>query len=99
MSPEDLNLNGFTHLNFAFAFFDPSTFQISPMDANSASLYSRFTALKANFDGLKTWVSVGGWSFTDRELRILSASPGCPIHLVDFLPSFFPLHDLVSELS
>jgi chitinase len=67
VSPEDLNLNGFTHVNFAFASFDPSTFQITPMDSNAASLYSRFTGLKAKYSGLQTWVSVGGWAFTDRE--------------------------------
>jgi chitinase len=65
VSPEDLNLQGFTHINFAFSFFDPSTFQITPMDANGASLYSRFTALKSTKSGLETWISVGGWSFTD----------------------------------
>lgn len=43
VSPEDLNLNGFTHINFAFAFFDPSTFEIAPMDTASGKLYSRFT--------------------------------------------------------
>ena len=65
VAPEDLNLNGFTHINFAFAFFDPSTYQITPMDANGASLYSRFTGLKSKASGLQTWISVGGWSFTD----------------------------------
>ncbi|KAI0476398.1 hypothetical protein GGR56DRAFT_642454 [Xylariaceae sp. FL0804] len=65
VSPEDLNLNGFTHINFAFAFFDPTTFAIAPMDVPSGKLLSRFTALKENNDGLETWVSVGGWSFTD----------------------------------
>ncbi|KAG6986626.1 hypothetical protein G7Y79_00075g098980 [Physcia stellaris] len=35
------------------------------MDANSAALYSRFTSLKSNQNGLQTWISVGGWSFTD----------------------------------
>ena len=35
------------------------------MDSNSASLYSRFTALKEKQSGLQTWISVGGWSFTD----------------------------------
>jgi chitinase len=58
-------LTGLTHLNFAFAFFDPKTFQISPMDSNSASLYSRFTALKSKKASLQTWISVGGWSFND----------------------------------
>ena len=65
VAPEDLNLDGFTSMNFAFAFFDPGSFQISPMDANGASLYSRFTALKSKKPGLETWISVGGWSFTD----------------------------------
>lgn len=65
VAPEDLNLDGFTSMNFAFAFFDPDTFQISPMDANGASLYNRFTALKSKKPGLQTWISVGGWSFTD----------------------------------
>ncbi|OCL06227.1 glycoside hydrolase family 18 protein, partial [Glonium stellatum] len=65
VAPEDLNLNGFTHINFAFAFFDPSSFQIAPMDGTSASLYNRFTALKDKNRGLQTWISVGGWSFTD----------------------------------
>lgn len=35
------------------------------MDANAASLYSRFTALKSKKSSLQTWISVGGWSFTD----------------------------------
>lgn len=35
------------------------------MDSNSASLLSRFTALKNKYIGLETWISVGGWSFTD----------------------------------
>ncbi|KAG7054582.1 glycoside hydrolase family 18 protein [Colletotrichum scovillei] len=65
VSPEDLNLNGFSHINFAFAFFDPRTFQIAPMDTETGKLYSRFTALKKNNAGLEAWISVGGWSFTD----------------------------------
>ncbi|CAD6594277.1 MAG: hypothetical protein ASARMPREDX12_008557 [Alectoria sarmentosa] len=65
ITPEELNLTGFTHINFAFAFFDPSSFQIAPMDPNSASLLGRFTALKNKFNELETWISVGGWSFTD----------------------------------
>lgn len=65
VAPEDLNLDGFTHMNFAFSFFDPSSFEITPMDSNGASLYSRFTALKSKKPSLQTWISVGGWSFTD----------------------------------
>ncbi|KAJ2988998.1 hypothetical protein NUW58_g3690 [Xylaria curta] len=64
-SPEDLDLTGITHLNFAFAFFDPGSYKISPMDSNSASLYKRFTGLKDKKKSLQTWISVGGWSFND----------------------------------
>lgn len=35
------------------------------MDSNSATLYDRFTSLKESYSGLQTWISVGGWSFTD----------------------------------
>jgi len=81
VAPEDLNLDGFSHINFAFSFFDPSSFQITPMDANAASLYSRFTALKSKRSGLQAWISVGGWSFTDpgstqKAFSVMTSSQG-----------------------
>jgi chitinase len=63
--PEDIDLTAFTHLNFAFAFFDPTTFQMAPMTAGDETLYRRFTALKSKKPSLKTWIAVGGWSFND----------------------------------
>ncbi|CZR67060.1 uncharacterized protein PAC_16959 [Phialocephala subalpina] len=70
---------GFTHVNFAFAFFDPATFAIAPMDGKTGALYNRFTALKSR--GVQTWISVGGWSFTDpgptrTAFSTMSSSPG-----------------------
>uniref|UniRef100_A0A093XDC7 chitinase n=1 Tax=Talaromyces marneffei PM1 TaxID=1077442 RepID=A0A093XDC7_TALMA len=46
-TPDDLDLTGLTHINFAFAFFDPQTFSISPMSSEAADLYRSFTGLKA----------------------------------------------------
>lgn len=63
--PEDLDVSGLTHVIFSFAFFDPSTFQITPMDANAGTLLSRFTALKRRKPRLETWIAIGGWSFND----------------------------------
>jgi chitinase len=93
VSPEDLNLNGFTHINFAFSFFDPTSFQITPMDANGASLYSRFTALKSKRSGLQTWISVGGWSFTDpgptqQAFSIMTSSQGNRAKFISGLMQF-----------
>ena len=65
VAPEDFNFDGFMHMDFAFSFFDPSSFEIELMDSYGASPYSRFTALKSKKSSLQTWVSVGGWSFTD----------------------------------
>ncbi|KAI0103704.1 glycoside hydrolase superfamily [Nemania sp. FL0031] len=61
--PSDLDITGLTHLNFAFAFFHPTTFEVSAMDSNAASLLHRFTSLRSQNPRLKTWISVGGWSF------------------------------------
>ncbi|RMD41706.1 hypothetical protein DV735_g3417, partial [Chaetothyriales sp. CBS 134920] len=65
VEPEDLDLTGITHLNFAFAFFDPTTFEMTAMDANADSLLARFTNLKSNWSSIETWIAVGGWSFND----------------------------------
>ncbi|KAF9888495.1 hypothetical protein FE257_008602 [Aspergillus nanangensis] len=64
-TPEDLDLAGITHLNFAFAFFHPTTFEITPMAQSAEGLYSRLVAQKNRRGGLQVWVAVGGWSFND----------------------------------
>ncbi|KAK0100840.1 hypothetical protein ONS95_007287 [Cadophora gregata] len=91
--PEDLNLAGFTHVNFAFAFFDPATFQVAPMDSNSATLYHRFTALKDKYSGLQTWISIGGWSFTDpgptrQSFSVMASTAGNRKKFIDGALSF-----------
>jgi chitinase len=82
-----------THVNFAFAFFDPTTFQIAPMDAPSGELFSRFTALKAKANGLQAWISVGGWKFTDpgstrSALSDMTSSSGNRQHIITGLLAF-----------
>jgi GH18 family chitinase len=63
--PNDLDLTGLTHINFAFAFFHPTTFQVSAMDSNAASLLREFTSLRTKASRPQAWISVGGWSFND----------------------------------
>jgi chitinase len=64
-NPEDIDTTAFTHLMFAFAYFDPKSFKIAPMSAGDVELYRRFTALKSKQPGLQTWIAVGGWAFND----------------------------------
>ncbi|KAJ5113892.1 glycoside hydrolase family 18 protein [Penicillium angulare] len=67
MYPEDLLTTAYTHLNYAFAFVDPNSFEVAPMSSGDIALYSRFTALKTYNPGLETWISIGGWSMNDLD--------------------------------
>lgn len=58
-------MGAYTHLNFAFAFINPKTFEVAPMSEADTELYPRFTALKDSNPGLETWISIGGWSMND----------------------------------
>jgi hypothetical protein len=63
--PEDIKTDGFTHLYWAFIDIDPKSFKLVPGDQSDIDSYRRFTALKK--DGLQTWISVGGWFFSDSK--------------------------------
>lgn len=65
MSPDEIPLGYYTHLNYAFAYIDPTTYQIAEMDSTVGSLYQEVTGLKAKQPGLKVWLTIGGWSFND----------------------------------
>jgi hypothetical protein len=59
MTPAQIPLGYYTHINFAFSLIDPNTFQLSPMDANTGSLYGNISSLKGTQPGLQAWLSVG----------------------------------------
>ncbi|UKZ93576.1 uncharacterized protein TrAFT101_008486 [Trichoderma asperellum] len=67
-SPRDLPLDSLTHLNYAFAFLDPTSFQITTMDAATPiSLFDDISDLKTTNPDLKIFVSIGGWTFSDNN--------------------------------
>ena len=65
MPPEDIPIGGYTHINFAFLYIDPSLYTITPMKADQQDLYSRVIALKERKSDLEVWVSIGGWDMND----------------------------------
>ncbi|KAJ5642215.1 glycoside hydrolase family 18 protein [Penicillium lividum] len=65
--PEDIPIGAYNHLNFAFAYIDPTTFQVAPMAADQVDLYNRTTALKALNNGMEVWISIGGWTMNDAD--------------------------------
>ncbi|KAI0157094.1 hypothetical protein GGR52DRAFT_586914 [Hypoxylon sp. FL1284] len=65
-SPSDLPLSELTHLNYAFAYIDPSTYELTTMDsATPESLFYLTAEAKKYNSQLKVFVSVGGWTFSD----------------------------------
>lgn len=67
MYPENIPAGAYTHLNYAFAMIDPVSFAVAPMSDSDKDLWPRFTALKEVNAGLKTWISIGGWSMNDAD--------------------------------
>ena len=67
MWPEGIPVGAYSHLNYAFAFVDPNSFEVAPMADADKALYRRFTGLKDSNPGLQTWISIGGWSMNDPD--------------------------------
>jgi chitinase len=65
MSPDQIPLGVYTHLNYAFVSIDPTTYRIVDMDSFTGTLYKQVSSLKLKNPGLEVWISVGGWSFND----------------------------------
>ncbi|KAF2155198.1 glycoside hydrolase family 18 protein [Myriangium duriaei CBS 260.36] len=66
ITPSQIDTTGLTHLNFAFAKFDPKTFAIVPGNPMHVDLYREFTALNKK-NNLKTWIAIGGFDFSDAK--------------------------------
>jgi chitinase len=94
MYPEEINAAAFTHLNYAFALIDPVTFSVAPMSLSDTNLYPRFTHLKSLNVGLKTFISIGGWTMNDPDqptaatFSNLAASPSAQKAFFTSLLSF-----------
>ncbi|KAG8165716.1 hypothetical protein KVR01_004268 [Diaporthe batatas] len=67
-SASDLPLDALTHVNYAFAYIDPSTFQITTMDvATAISTFDDIGAIKVTNPDIQIFVSLGGWTFSDND--------------------------------
>ncbi|KAK2611936.1 hypothetical protein QQS21_002042 [Conoideocrella luteorostrata] len=65
-SARDLPADALTHLNYAFAYVDPNSFEITTMDsATPARIFQEVADLKKTNPSLQIFVSLGGWTFSD----------------------------------
>lgn len=63
--PEQIPLGAYSHINFAFATFDPETYEVLPADNRDKDLYKRVTGLKTYNPNVKVLIALGGWTFND----------------------------------
>ncbi|KAH6871039.1 hypothetical protein B0T10DRAFT_417778 [Thelonectria olida] len=71
-SPSQIPTSALTHVNFAFAYIDPDTFEVTTMDSKTpADLFQEVTAIKSMKSGLgdpvEVWVAIGGWTFSNND--------------------------------
>lgn len=55
----------YTHLIFAFATVDPETFEVLPSSSYDIDRYKSLNSLKDQDPDLKTYIAIGGWTFSD----------------------------------
>ncbi|KAL2861039.1 chitinase [Aspergillus lucknowensis] len=65
MTPAEIPLGYYSHINFAFALIDPKTFQLVSMDEKTGTLYNPVGMLKARQPDLQVWLAIGGWAMND----------------------------------
>ncbi|KFY05480.1 hypothetical protein V492_08509 [Pseudogymnoascus sp. VKM F-4246] len=65
MTPRQIPLGYYTHINYAFSLIDPTTYRLTPMDDKTGTLYKSVSALKEMQPGLEVWIAVGGWAMND----------------------------------
>jgi len=64
---KDLRIDSVTHLFVSFGYIEPDSFEIFPMRGVTDENILAITGMKERAPGLKVWVALGGWSFSDNN--------------------------------
>lgn len=75
--PEDIPGDLCTHVNFAYAGVDGTTFQLKsevPQYEANRGLFNNFTSIKRKYPSLKTSISIGGWEHDPRNFSAMVSS-------------------------
>lgn len=62
--PNHLNPGLYTHVVYAFVKVDPGNYSVMDVEPNDKQQIQQMNDLKKGNGGLKTMISIGGWSFS-----------------------------------
>ncbi|KAK4108057.1 glycoside hydrolase family 18 protein [Canariomyces notabilis] len=62
---KDLHIDSVTHLFVSFGYIKPDSFEVYPMQGVTDENILAMTGFKERAPGLKVWIALGGWSFSD----------------------------------
>ncbi|KAJ5124284.1 uncharacterized protein N7515_008109 [Penicillium bovifimosum] len=65
MTPQQIPLGYYSHINFAFSLIDPKSYQLVSMDEKTGKLYDPVRVLKGRQPDLQVWLAIGGWAMND----------------------------------
>ncbi|KAG7291339.1 hypothetical protein NEMBOFW57_001354 [Staphylotrichum longicolle] len=62
-----IRYDSLTHINVAFGYIKPGSYEIYPINGASIAGFKDITDLKQHAPNLQVWLSLGGWSFSDND--------------------------------
>lgn len=62
-----VRVDSLTHVYASFAYIAPNTYEVYPMRTVNEEAFFNLTNLKQKAPGLKVWIALGGWSYSDNE--------------------------------
>ncbi|KAL8750407.1 MAG: hypothetical protein Q9199_007090 [Rusavskia elegans] len=67
ITPTEIDINGLTHLNVAYAAIDQTTYKIAASHPDDIGLYKELNARKT--PSMQIWIAIGGYDFSDASSR------------------------------
>ncbi|KAI7362264.1 glycoside hydrolase family 18 protein [Hortaea werneckii] len=88
LGESDIDATKWTHINFAVALIDKTTYEVAQMAPTDIQQYMQLTDLKRDNQNLKVFISIGGWDTGGATFSDMVSSPSRRSAFIDSLKRF-----------